>query len=96
MDYNNVMFIVAGEVIHKISGKTWAEFIEERIMKPVGMNSSFGSYNRAKSVENKIDAHAPVNGKAVAVPHDWNETANAAGGILSNITDMTTWANGRA
>ncbi|MFN8365327.1 MAG: serine hydrolase domain-containing protein [Cloacibacterium normanense] len=34
MDYNNVMFIVAGEVIHKISGKTWAEFIEERIMKP--------------------------------------------------------------
>ena len=29
MDYNNVMFIVAGEVIHKISGKTWAEFIEE-------------------------------------------------------------------
>ena len=93
MDYNNIMFIVAGEIIHKISGKTWAEFIEERIMKPVGMTASFGSYNRAKSVENKIDAHAPVNGKAIAVPHDWNETANAAGGILSNITDMTTWAN---
>ena len=31
--------------------------------------------------------------KAVAVPHDWNETANAAGGIFDNITDMTTWAN---
>jgi CubicO group peptidase (beta-lactamase class C family) len=93
MDYNNIMFIVAGEIIHKISGKTWAEFIEERIMKPVGMTASFGSYNRAKSVENKIDAHAPVNGKAIAVPHDWNETANPAGGILSNITDMTTWAN---
>jgi hypothetical protein len=43
-------------------------------MKPVGMTASFGSYNRAKSVENKIDAHAPVNGKAIAVPHDWNET----------------------
>ena len=41
MDYNNVMFIVAGEVIHKISGKTWAEFIEERIMKPVGMTLKF-------------------------------------------------------
>lgn len=92
MDYNNIMFIVAGEIIHKISGKTWAEFIEERIMKPVGMTASFGSYNRAKGIENKIDAHAPVNGKAVAVPHDWNETANAAGGILSNINDMTTWA----
>lgn len=94
LDYNNIMFIVAGEVIHKISGLTWAEFIEQRILKPVGMSSSFGSYNRAKAagVKNIIDAHAPVNGKAIAVPHDWNETANAAGGIMSNIKDMTTWA----
>lgn len=92
LDYNNVMFIVAGEVIHRISGLSWAEFIEQRIMKPVGMSSSFGSYSRAKAVTNKIDAHAPVDGKAVAVPHDWNETANAAGGIMSNIKDMTVWA----
>lgn len=95
MDYNNVMFIVAGEVVSRISGKSWAEFIEERIMKPVGMNSSFGSWNRAKAkgVSNIIDAHAPVDGKAIQVPHDWNETANAAGGIVSNIKDMTVWAD---
>lgn len=93
MEYNNVMFIVAGEVIHRISGLEWADFIEQKIMKPVGMNSSFGSYNRAKNITNKIDAHAPINGKAVQVPHDWNETANAAGGIMSNITDMAIWAD---
>ncbi|WP_337059174.1 serine hydrolase domain-containing protein, partial [Elizabethkingia meningoseptica] len=93
LDYNNIMFIVAGEVIHRVSGLSWADFIEQRIMKPVGMNNSYGSYNRAKAVANKIDAHAPVDGKAKAVPHDWNETANAAGGIMSNIGDMTTWAN---
>ena len=92
MDYNNIMFIVAGEVITRISGLSWAEFIEQRIMKPVGMTASFGSYNRAKHIANKIDAHAPVDGKAVQVPHDWNETANAAGGIMSNVTDMMTWA----
>jgi len=76
LDYNNIMFIVAGEVIHRVSGLQWADFIEQRIMKPVGMTASFGSYNRAKNS-----------------PHDWNETANAAGGIMSNIQDMTTWAN---
>ncbi|UOE38669.1 serine hydrolase [Chryseobacterium oryzae] len=92
LDYNNIMFIVAGEVITRISGLSWAEFIEQRIMKPVGMNASFGSYNRAKAIANKIDAHAPVDGKAVAITHDWNETANAAGGIMSNIKDMTIWA----
>ncbi len=95
LDYNNIMFIVAGEVIHRVSGLTWAEFIEQRILKPVGMLSSYGSYNRAKAANttNIIDAHAPVNGKAVQVPHDWNETANAAGGIMSNVTDMLTWAD---
>ena len=86
------MFIVAGEVISRVSGLSWAEFVEQRIMKPVGMMHSFGSYNRAHAVANKIDAHAPINGKAVQVPHDWNETANAAGGIMSNITDMLIWA----
>ena len=95
MDYNNIMFIVAGEVIKRVSGLSWAEFIEQRIMKPVGMKSSFGNYNRAKAagVKNIIDAHAPVDGKVIQVPHDWNETADAAGGIISNITDMTTWAD---
>lgn len=95
MDYNNIMFIVAGEVISRISGLSWADFIEQRILKPVGMTQSFGSYNRAKKagVTNIIDAHAPVDGKAVPVPHDWNETANAAGGIVSNIPDMLRWAD---
>lgn len=94
-DYNNIMFIVAGEVITRISGLSWAEFIEQKIMKPVGMTASFGSYNRAKAanVSNIIDAHAPINGKAVAIPHDWNETGNAAGGIISNIKDLTIWAD---
>ena len=94
LDYNNVMFIVAGEVITRISGLSWADFIEQKIMKPVGMTSSFGSYNHAKAanVSNIIDAHAPINGKAVAISHDWNEAANAAGGIVSNIKDMNTWA----
>lgn len=93
-DYNNIMFIVAGEVITRISGLSWAEFIEQKILKPVGMNASFGSWNRAKKagISNIIDAHAPVEGKAIQVPHDWNETANAAGGIISNIKDMMTWA----
>ena len=95
LDYNNIMFIVAGEVITRISGLSWAEFIEQKIMIPVGMTASYGSYNRAKAahVSNIIDAHAPINGKAVAIPHDWNETGNAAGGIISNIKDLTTWAD---
>ncbi|MEQ1553166.1 MAG: serine hydrolase [Ferruginibacter sp.] len=90
-DYDNNLYIVAGEVIAKVSGLSWEEFIEQRIMKPIGFTSSTASYSRVKNNTNIIDAHAPADGKVIAIPHDWNDVANAAGGIMSNITDLSKW-----
>ena len=91
--YNNNMFIIAGEVLKRVSGLTWEEFIETKIMKPVGMNNSKASYNRVTNRTNIIDAHTRAEGKVIQIPHDWSETANPAGGIMSNVHDMLTWAN---
>ena len=90
--YNNNMFIIAGEVLKRVSGLTWEEFIETKIMKPLGMTSSKASYNRVTNKSNIIDAHTRAEGKVIQIPHDWSETANAAGGIMSNVPDMLTWA----
>ncbi|WP_411894094.1 serine hydrolase [Winogradskyella sp. A2] len=90
--YNNNMFIIAGEVLKRVSGLSWEEFIEQRIMKPLGMNNSSASYNRVTDKSNIIDAHTRADGKVIQIPHDWSETANAAGGIVSNVNDMLTWA----
>ena len=90
-DYDNNLYIVAGEVIAKISGISWEEFVEQRIMKPIGFKDSKTSYNRVKKNKNIIDAHAPADGKVIMIPHDWNPVANAAGGIVSNLTDLTKW-----
>ncbi|WP_353779141.1 serine hydrolase [Winogradskyella sp. 3972H.M.0a.05] len=90
--YNNNMFIVAGEVLKRVSGMSWEQFIETRIMKPVGMINSKASYNRVTDRSNIIDAHTRADGEVIQIPHDWSETANAAGGIVSNVHDMLTWA----
>ena len=90
--YNNNMFIIAGEVLKRVSGLAWEDFIETKIMKPVGMTSSKASYNRVTDKSNIIDAHTMAEGKVVQIPHDWSETANPAGGIVSNVPDMLTWA----
>ncbi|MEM1001119.1 MAG: serine hydrolase, partial [Bacteroidota bacterium] len=91
-EYNNLMFIVAGEVIKRVSGLPWEEFIENRIMKPVGMNTSKASYNRVTDKSNIIEAHTRADGEVIQIPHDWSTSANAAGGIVSNVVDMLTWA----
>ena len=38
--YDNVLYAVAGQLIEAVSGKTWEDFVEERIFQPVGMKSS--------------------------------------------------------
>jgi CubicO group peptidase (beta-lactamase class C family) len=91
--YNNNMFIIAGEVLKRVSGLSWEAFIEQKIMQPVGMINSKASYNRVTNRTNIIDAHTRTEGKVVQIPHDWSETANAAGGIVSNVKDMLTWAS---
>jgi len=90
-DYDNNLYIVAGEIIGTVSGLSWEEFIEQRIMKPLWMNYSSASISRVKDRSNMIVPHAPVNGKVQPITIDWSETANAAGGIQSNLTDLSKW-----
>lgn len=91
-EYNNNMFIVAGEVLKRVSGLSWEDFIETKILKPVGMTDSKAAYSRVTDKSNIIEAHTMADGKLEEIPHDWDDTANAAGGIVSNVTDMLTWA----
>lgn len=90
-DYDNLMYIVAGEIVARISGMSWEDFIETRIMQPLKMNGSAASYSRLKDKTNVIDPHAPVDGKIQVIDREMSETANAAGGIYSNIADMSKW-----
>ena len=90
-DYDNNLYIVAGEVIARASGMSWEDFVEQRFMKPLGMKNTAASLYRLKDRSNSIRPHAPVNGKLEAIDIDWSESANAAGGIWSNIVDESKW-----
>ncbi len=90
-DYDNNLYIVAGEVITRITGKSWPEFVEERIIQPLGMNKTAGLTDRLKDKSNVIDAHAAVEGKVQVIARMKFTVGAAAGGINSNITDLLKW-----
>jgi len=92
-NYNNLMFIVAGEVIARVSGMSWEEFVEKRIMAPLKMDRSAASYDRLRDKSNVIDPHAPVNGKVEVIKMKLTPMANAAGGIYSSVSDMVKWVS---
>jgi CubicO group peptidase (beta-lactamase class C family) len=90
-DYDNLLYIVAGEVVSRISGMSWQTFIETKIMQPLQMNKSAAGFRRLKDTSDVIDAHAPVDGVVKVIARDFSETADAAAGIYSNLTDMSKW-----
>ncbi len=85
------MYVVAGEVLARASGISWEDFIQKRILTPLGMTSTAPSFKLLKNKTNVIDPHAAVDGMVKVIRRDWNETANAAGGIYSNLSDMCKW-----
>lgn len=90
-DYDNLLYVVAGEVVTRVSGTSWEEFVETRIMRPLGMTGSSASFKGLKEKSNIIDAHVPVDGILQVVSKQENRLHNSSGGIYSNINDLGKW-----
>ncbi|MGI4833632.1 MAG: serine hydrolase [Janthinobacterium lividum] len=57
-DYDNNLYIVAGEVVARIAGQPWADFVEARLLKPLSMSRSATNFSRLLDPTNVSDAHA--------------------------------------
>lgn len=90
-DYDNLLYIVAGEVIHRASGMTWCDFVETKIMKPLAMNESASAFLRLKDSSNIIVPHVPTDGKMKVIARYKGNTFDAAAGIYSNVNDLSKW-----
>jgi len=90
-DYDNLLYIVAGEVVARVSGMSWEEFIQKRFFDPLGIRTAAPSFHLLKDKSNVIDPHFYVDGKLQVIRRDWSENANAAGGIYASVTDMSKW-----
>jgi CubicO group peptidase (beta-lactamase class C family) len=92
--YNNMMYTSAGYLIELQSGKTWEEFVRERIFTPLGMKST--GYSVADMVK-QPDFGVGYTEKRdtfelYQIPY-YEDTAGMApcGAIISNINDMSHW-----
>ncbi len=89
--YDNVLYLVAGEVIETVSGLTWEDFVSQRILKKVGMTTSEVGYSAAANQGNVAGTHAKVEGVLRLVKPMDSDNTNPAGGINSNAEDMAKW-----
>jgi CubicO group peptidase (beta-lactamase class C family) len=89
--YDNVLYLVAGEVIEALSGRSWEDFVSTRVLASVGMTSSNVKHSAAGQPGNVAAPHALVDGKVRPVPPFDSDNTNPAGGINSCADDMAKW-----
>ncbi len=89
--YDNVLYLVAGQVIEAVSGQTWEDFITSRILVPAGMTGTFAHYPAPGDRGNIATTHAKVQGSVRPVAPDTSSATNPAGGIMTNATDEAKW-----
>ncbi|MCK4700355.1 MAG: serine hydrolase [Bacteroidales bacterium] len=87
--YQNIMYIVAGEVVAAVSGLTWEEFIKTKIFKPLDMNNSVTSYSEIINSKNVATPHhKDENFKVIPIPHRNHDNLAPCGSIYSTPIDM--------
>ena len=92
--YNSTGYHLLGLIIEKVSGKSWGQFLNERIFAPLGMTRT-RVYSSVDIIPNRASGYnhfgnVPLNGL-------WMTPAimeSAAGGLVSTVQDMARWEIG--
>jgi len=89
--YSNLMYITAGEIISAVTGKSWGENVQQRILDPLGMDRSIWSLQDLEDKGNYATPHARKDNENYKIPWvDWENVA-ATGGLISSVEDMAKW-----
>jgi CubicO group peptidase (beta-lactamase class C family) len=89
--YDNVLYLIAGELIETVSGETWEQFIASHILAKIGMNDSKVRHSDAAAGGNVAATHARIDGTVRPIEPFTSDNTNPAGGINASATDMAKW-----
>lgn len=89
--YSNVMFIAAGEIIRKVTGLSWDQYVKQKFITPLHMDRTVTSTQVLDGMKNVATPHNPNGNNNDPLPWvEWN-SSGAAGGIISCTDDMLKW-----
>ena len=85
--YQNIMFMIAGDLVEKVSGLPWSEFIESRILKPLGMLQTRPSSDDLSKDQDIAFGH--LNNKVLDIYKF--KAVKPAAAIYSNVDELSIW-----
>jgi CubicO group peptidase (beta-lactamase class C family) len=89
--YDNILYLIAGEVIEAVSGLPWNEFVRTRIFSKLGMTNSTLTFMEAVKKGNVATPHGEINKVVRPVAASDSDKTNPAASINTNADDIAKW-----
>ena len=86
-EYSNLGYFILAEVIHKVSGQSWSEFLKQNVFSRAGMNAT-----RTTTLRDSIRFHA----RGYSENSEWRDAADwravrPSGAFISTVLDLAKW-----
>lgn len=90
-DYDNLLYIVAGEVVARVSGQSFEDFVEARLLQPLGMTDCVASAGRVAPGSVSATPHLLMDGEHEITAAGITDVSAPAGGVTCSARSMTRW-----
>src|SRR5882724_7021266 len=89
--YSNSGYVVLGIIVARASGKSYGEFLRQRIFVPVKMNHTVAYQKGKNEVSNRAFGHSKEKGLFKETDQSSTSATLGDGGIYSNLEDLARW-----
>jgi CubicO group peptidase (beta-lactamase class C family) len=93
--YDNLLYIVAGEIIPRVSGQSWGQLVESRLLRPAGMKRCFADSIPRRQMKNLATPHGVIEGQLSVIERgripSQPPMSAPAHGVICSLRDMLTW-----
>jgi CubicO group peptidase (beta-lactamase class C family) len=89
--YQNIAYLAAGEIVPRLAGMSWDDFVAERIFRPLGMTRSTISVRHLSGRDNVAQPHLWKEEGYQVIPYRNIDNIAPAGSVNSSVEEMSRW-----
>lgn len=89
--YCNSGFLVAGEILTKVTGDSWENYVQSNILKPLGMTNTYMNTEGLSNRSNIAYPHNNLFSSITKIPFDNVDNLGPATSMVSNVNDLSKW-----
>ncbi|HUM96698.1 MAG TPA: serine hydrolase [Chitinophagaceae bacterium] len=89
--YCNSAFLVAGQVLEKVTGQSWENYVEQNILQPLDMSNTYMNTAGMEARTNVAYPHNNLFSPLTKIPFDNVDNLGPATSMVSNVKDLSKW-----